>query len=187
MGGKLTKCCTTQTPYARYQSNNVKIENELNLENVLGSLLEMDPSLQDREEGITKINNWIDEISAEIKMNGPQLEISRWKCIKYWESQHVSDVYGKGRELAASKLTGSCVRFFFENPNQPDITPRLVIEHCGKSLQVNSERRSSKATVPMWIKNLKNLSKSPFHRRSERQESFISANDTTEMLSTRYG
>ena len=59
MGGNLTKCCTTQTPYARY---NGKLENELDLENVLGSLLEMDPSLQDREEGVTKINNWIDEI-----------------------------------------------------------------------------------------------------------------------------
>ena len=91
MGGNLTKCCTTQTPYARY---NGKLENELDLENVLGSLLEMDPSLQDREEGVTKINNWIDEISTEIQMKGPQLEISRWKCIKYWEAQHVSDVYG---------------------------------------------------------------------------------------------
>ena len=183
MGGNLTKCCTTQTPYARY---NGKLENELDLENVLGSLLEMDPSLQDREEGVTKINNWIDEISTEIQMKGPQLEISRWKCIKYWEAQHVSDVYGKGKE--AAKLTGSCVRFFFENSHQPDIAPRLVIEHCGKSLQINEKRRSStKVGLPMWIKNIKLMKLNPFYKRTQRNESFISTNDTTEMLTTRNG
>uniref|UniRef100_A0A7M5XII1 Uncharacterized protein n=1 Tax=Clytia hemisphaerica TaxID=252671 RepID=A0A7M5XII1_9CNID len=191
MGGTVTKCWMSQPPYARYHSNS-KVENEVDLENVLGSLLEMDPSLQDREEGVGKINSWIEEISSEIQMSGPQLEISRWKCIKYWEAQHVSDIYGNGKE--AVKLTGSCVRFYFENSHKEDVLPRLVIEHCGKTLQIKSRRHSkskSSKAVPIWMKNIRELKWNPFHgvvrRRNDHGASFISNNDTTEMLTTRYG
>lgn len=187
MGGVSTKCWRSQPPYARYQSNS-KLENELDLENVLGSLLEMDPAMQDRDEGVSKINTWIDDISAEIHMSGPQLEISRWKCIKYWEAQHVSDVYSSKDQ--GLKLTGSSVRFYFENTHQEDTLPRLVIEHCGKSLQLKKVH-SGKSGIPMWIKNMKSLKWKPFQRKGlpvDRQGSFvITNNDHAEMLTTRNG
>lgn len=123
-------CCFHREPsYARYHSNTKEVEP--NLENVIGSILEMDPSLADREEGVTKINGWIEESAPDLSMSHEHLEISRWKCIKYWEAQHVMDVYGVDYTVQDTKLTGSCVRFYFEKRHGE--IPRLVIEHCGRT------------------------------------------------------
>lgn len=159
-------CCGEQPSYARYSNNK---ENEVDLENILGSILEMDPSLQDREEGVTKINSWIDEVSPEIAMSPEHLEISRWKCIKYWEAQHSSEVYGNDYATGL-KLTGSCVRFYFER--KPDGTsPRLVIEHCGRPVHVQDE---SNKCIRRWVKNIKLKSWRPFRKSAARRSSVSS-------------
>ena len=67
MGNSNASCCKRQSSYARYESNSK--ENEPDLEHVIGSLLELDPSLQDREEGVAKINSWIEEIAPDIAMS----------------------------------------------------------------------------------------------------------------------
>lgn len=188
MGGSVTKCWLSQTPYARYQTNSK--ENDVDLDHVVGSLLEMDPSMQDRDEGVAKINVWLEEITPEISMSPPQLEISRWKCIKYWEAQHTSDIYGGNDHATGIKLTGSCVRFYFENLN-PSSAPRLVIEHCGKSLQL--EDSNNLKHVPMWIQNIK-LSKWKLFRKTN-SASVIRQNDSlgryngalSEDINSRYG
>ena len=123
-------CLQRGPSYARYHANTKDIEPDL--ENVIGSILEIDPSLADREEGVAKINSWIEESAPEITMSSENFEISRWKCIKYWEAQHVTDVYGAEYSMQGTKLTGSCVRFYFEKRQNGEI-PRLVIEHCGRS------------------------------------------------------
>ena len=135
------QCIKREPSYARYRANAKDIEDiEPDLETVIGSILEIDPSLADREEGVTKINSWIEESSPEISMSPENMEISRWKCIKYWEAQHVTDVYGAEYTLQGTKMTGSCVRFYFEK-RQVGETPRLVIEHCGRSDDVQFKDR----------------------------------------------
>ena len=175
------QCCGQQPSYARYHSNNK--ENEVDLENILGSILEMDPSLQDREEGVTKINCWIEEVSPEIAMSPEHLEISRWKCIKYWEAQHSSEMYGNDYATGL-KLTGSCVRFYFEKKND-GTSPRLVIEHCGRSVHVQDD--TSKC-IPQWVRNIKIKSWRPFTKISSRRNS---ANSNCEIVpeaaNDRYG
>ena len=146
MGNCQCACIGREPSYARYHSNSK--DTEPDLENVIGSILEMDPSLLDREEGVTKLNSWIEEISPEISMSPEHLEISRWKCIKYWEAQHVSDVYGAEYTTAGAKLTGSCVRFYFERRHDGEV-PRLVIEHCGQR-SVNFRDRVNKRWVLTW-------------------------------------
>nr|XP_012559951.1 uncharacterized protein LOC105846101 [Hydra vulgaris] len=142
-------CFKNEPTYARYHSNTKN--NEPNLDNVVGSLLEMDPSLQDRDEGVTKINSWIEEIGPEMCMSPEHLEISRWKCIKYWEAQHTCDIYGN-EYSSGLKLTGSCVRFYFEK-RLDGSPPRLVIEHYGRS--VNMPNNESKL-LSTWAHNLRN-------------------------------
>jgi len=161
------QCCGEEPSYARYHSN--QKENELDLENILGSLLEMDPSLQDREEGVVKINSWIEEVSPEIAMTPEHLEISRWKCIKYWEAQHSVDMYATDYAPGV-KLTGSCVRFYFEKKHVDGScsSPRLVIEHCGRSVHVQD---TTCKYIPNWARQiktrtLKRLRKSPSRRNS---------------------
>lgn len=158
MGNSNASCCKRQSSYARYESNSK--ENEPDLEHVIGSLLELDPSLQDREEGVAKINSWIEEIAPDIAMSPEQLEISRWKCIKYWEAQHLSDIYETDRSMGI-KLTGSCVRFYFERKLDDGPIPRLVIEHCGRSVQLKNGRAR---TIPAWLSNLKAYILRPFRR-----------------------
>ena len=181
MGNSVTKCWETQPTYARYHSNSK--DNVPDLENVVGSLLEMDPSLQDREEGVTKINSWIEEISPEIRMPPEHLEISRWKCIKYWEAQHVSDMYGNDYATGI-KLTGSCVRFYFERKHDGS-TPRLVIEHCGRSVHLQNTTKC----LPLWMQNVKLLSWHPFRRKTTaRHDSCSSYGESVpEGMSNRYG
>lgn len=135
------QCLKREPSYARYRANAKDIEDiEPDLETVIGSILEIDPSLADREEGVAKINAWIEESAPEIYMSPENLEISRWKCIKYWEAQHVTDVYGAEYTLQGSKLTGSCVRFYFEKRQNGEL-PRLVIEHCGRSNEIQFKDR----------------------------------------------
>lgn len=181
MGSNVTKCWLSQPPYARYHSD--AKENELDLENVVGSLLEMDPCMQDRDEGVSKINTWLEEIAPDISMSPPQLEISRWKCIKYWEAQHTSDIYGNDHATGL-KLTGSCVRFYFESVNGSS-APRLVIEHCGKSLQL---KEKSGKSIPMWVQTMNLLKWRPFSKKyTTRNDSFASCNGAlTENISNRY-
>lgn len=134
-------CFKREPSYARYRANAKDIEDiEPDLETVIGSILEIDPSLADREEGVAKINSWIEESAPEINMSPENLEISRWKCIKYWEAQHVTDVYGAEYTLNGTKLTGSCVRFYFEKRQNGEL-PRLVIEHCGRSNEIQFKDR----------------------------------------------
>lgn len=157
-------CCGEEPSYARYHSN--QKENDVDLENILGSILEMDPSLQDREEGVIKINSWIDEVSPDTQMSPEHMEISRWKCIKYWEAQHTNDIYGSDY-LTGLRLTGSCVRFYFEK-KEDGTSPRLVIEHCGRS--VNVLDKQSKC-LPKWIRNLGVMSWRPFNVKPQRRSS----------------
>lgn len=181
MGNSLCKCRETQPTYARYHSNSK--DNEPDLENVIGSLLEMDPGLQDREEGVAKVNSWIEEISPEISMSPEHLEISRWKCIKYWEAQHASDIYGNDHGTGL-KLTGSCVRFYFEKKHDGTV-PRLVIEHCGRSVRVQNNHAKC---LPMWMKNVKLLSWRPFHKKIPRHDSCGSYGDNVlDGMNDRYG
>eukprot|EP00795_Rhopilema_esculentum_P005108 gene5108-228_t len=134
-------CFEREASYARYHANTKDIEDiEPDLDTVIGSILEIDPSLADREEGVAKINSWIEESAPDINMSPENLEISRWKCIKYWEAQHVTDVYGAEYSMQGSKLTGSCVRFYFEKRQNGEI-PRLVIEHCGRSNELQFKDR----------------------------------------------
>ena len=152
-------CFKREPSYARYRANAKDIEDiEPDLETVIGSILEIDPSLADREEGVAKINSWIEESAPEIGMSPENLEISRWKCIKYWEAQHVTDVYGAEYTLQGTKLTVSCVRFYFEK-RQSGETPRLVIEHCGRSdneIQFKDRMRHSWSFTCSWQPHLPN-------------------------------
>ncbi len=166
-------CCFQREPsYARYHSNLKDVEPDL--DNVLGSILEMDPSLADREEGVAKINSWIEESAPDIQMSPEHFEISRWKCIKYWEAQHVTDVYGADYSMQGSKLTGSCVRFYFEKrPNGE--APRLVIEHCGRSeIQFKDRMRHSWvygcSCHPSLPNSLVKLIRNRFRRREDDDE-----------------
>ena len=162
-------CCGGEPTYARYHSNSKYNVNGVTLDNILGSILEMDPSLLDREEGVTKINSWIEEVAPDTAMSPEQVEISRWKCIKYWEAQHSSEMYGNDYATSGVKLTGSCVRFYFEKPAEGATCPRLVIEHCGRSVQVQEEER--RRCLPAWIRRLPLISWRPFQKKTERRNS----------------
>jgi len=180
--GNNVVCWKKQPSYARYSNSK---ENEPDLENIIGSLLEMDPSLQDREEGVTKVNSWIEEISPDISMSPEHIEISRWKCIKYWEAQHASDIYGNDNSSGV-KLTGSCVRFYFEHKLDDGDIPRLVIEHCGRTVQVRNNRANS---IPYWLSNVKTSALRRFSsmRRSTRKDRFDSyGGSVTDSLANRY-
>eukprot|EP00794_Sanderia_malayensis_P012751 gene12751-14058_t len=181
MGNNL--CCVHGEPsYARYHSNFKDIEPDL--DNVLGSILEIDPSLADREEGVNKINTWIEESGPDISMSPEHFEISRWKCIKYWEAQHVTDVYGADYSMQGTKLTGSCVRFYFEKRPNGEV-PRLVIEHCGRSeLQFKERIRHpwyfGCTCSPPLANSLVKFIRSKFRKQDDDNISTISAATTPE-------
>jgi len=179
------QCIQREPSYARYRANAKDIEDiEPDLETVIGSILEIDPSLADREEGVTKINSWIEESAPEISMSPENLEISRWKCIKYWEAQHVTDVYGAEYTLNGTKLTGSCVRFYFEK-RQGGETPRLVIEHCGKSneIQFRDRMRQTWSFTCSWQPHLPNgiqkLLRKRFRRAASTDDNLCGASENT--------
>lgn len=113
----------TNTRYARYQS-----DNEVDLDNIVGDLLELDPIQTDRDAGIHKINAWMDSISPQLSLPPSHIGISSAKCIKYWEA-----VVAK----PTAKLSGSFVRFSFERRPNGEL-PRLLIEHKGRSVIVKS-------------------------------------------------
>ena len=180
MMGQASCCCCKQPSSTRYHSNSK--DNGVDLDNILGSLLEMDSSLLDREDGVTKINSWIDEVSPDIVMSPEQVEISRWKCIKYWEAQHSSEVYSNDYSTGV-KLTGSCVRFYFEKEHErttsrtsstssTSTSPRLIIEHCGRSesIEVEEEKHSC---VPRWIREswIHLTSLRPCYQKADRRNS----------------
>ena len=122
--------------YARYQSDDVDVD----LENIVGDLLELDPLQYDRESGTEKINSWIDGTIPHVGMPPSFIAISRAKCIKYWQVLQTKP---------AAKLSGSFVRFSFEKRPNGEL-PRLLIEHKGKSVIVRSpqDRDNLKSNVP---------------------------------------
>lgn len=110
--------------YARYQSDDIDVD----LENIVGDLLELDPLQYDRASGTEKINAWIDGAIPHVGMPPSFIAISRAKCIKYWQVLQTKP---------AAKLSGSFVRFCFEKRQNGEL-PRLLIEHKGKSVIVRS-------------------------------------------------
>ena len=128
-------CCLTQEPhepkYARYLGNS---EDELDLVNVVGEALELDPVV-DRELGEEKINSWMESSSPNLGLPESDVGINRLKCLKYWEAVLAKDI---------SKLSGTTVNFCFERKS-PEEQARLVIEHRGKPMFVrNASKRASK-------------------------------------------
>ena len=123
--------------YARYQSND---DIDVDMDNILGDLLELDPLQYDKEGGIEKINSWIDGAILHVGMPPSFVAISRAKCIKYWQVVQTKP---------AAKLSGSFVRFCFEKRPNGEL-PRLLIEHKGKSLIVRSpeDRNKIKSNDP---------------------------------------
>ena len=164
MGACNGRCFQDQPTYARYHSNTREVEPDL--ENVVGSILEMDPTLQDREEGVAKINSWISEVAPEVQISAEHLEINRWKCIKYWEAQHVSDIYGAEYNVQGLKLTGSCVRLYFERKHDGSL-PRLVIEHCGRSDHAQSVNNGC---IPERLRTLSIRNWRPFMKSEDEME-----------------
>ena len=112
--------------YSRYQSDDVDVD----MENIVGDLLELDPLQYDKEIGIEKINSWIDAVVLHVGMPPSFVAISRAKCIKYWQVLQTKP---------AAKLSGSFVRFCFEKRPNGEL-PRLLIEHKGKSVIVRSRQ-----------------------------------------------
>lgn len=143
-------CCTYDSAvcgprYSRYQSDDIDVD----LENIVGDLLELDPLQYDKENGIEKINSWIDGSVLPVGMPPSFVAISRAKCIKYWQVVLTKP---------AAKLSGSFVRFCFEKRSNGEL-PRLLIEHKGKSLIVRSSagRNSTRSDDPevnvwSWVK-----------------------------------
>ena len=128
-------CCLTQESqepkYARYLGNS---EDELDLVNIIGEALELDPVV-DRETGEERINVWIESNAPNLGLPECDIGINRLKCLKYWEAVLAKDI---------SKLSGSTVNFCFEK-KLPEEQARLVIEHRGKSPFVrNASKRASK-------------------------------------------
>ena len=121
--------------YARYQS-----DDDVDMENIVGDLLELDPIQYDKEGGTEKINAWIETTVPQVGLPQSFAAISRAKCIKYW---HVVQT------RPAAKLSGSFVRFCFEKRPNGDL-PRLLIEHKGKAVIVRSpaDRSKGKSDVP---------------------------------------
>lgn len=121
--------------YARYQSDDIDVD----MENIVGDLLELDPLQYDKDSGIEKINSWIDGI-LYVGMPPSFVAISRAKCIKYWQVLQTKP---------AAKLSGSFVRFCFEKRPNGEL-PRLLIEHKGKAVIVRSpqERNLIKSNDP---------------------------------------
>lgn len=128
-------CCLTQEAtepkYARYLGNS---EDELDLINVVGEALELDPVLH-HDTGEEKINTWIEANTPNLGLPESDVGINRLKCVKYWESVLAKD---------SSKLNNSTVNFCFEKKS-PEDQARLVIEHREKSMFVrNASKRASK-------------------------------------------
>ena len=126
---KYCSCCgydsTVCGPrYARYQGD----DNDVDLDNIVGEFLELDPLQNDKENGTEKINSWIDAAILQVGMPPSFVAISRAKCIKYWQVLQTKP---------AAKLSGSFVRFCFEKRPNGEL-PRLLIEHKGKSVIVRS-------------------------------------------------
>ena len=111
------------TRYARYQS-----DNDVDLDNIVGDLLELDPIQTDKEVGTQKINVWMDSMAPQLQLPPSHIGISNAKCIKYWEAVQAKPT---------AKLSGSFVRFSFERRPNGEL-PRLLIEHKGRSLVVKS-------------------------------------------------
>ena len=130
-------CCLTteaQEPkYARYLGTS---EDELDLGNIVGDPLELDP-VSDRETGEEKINTWIDSNAPHLGLPESDIGINRLKCVKYWEAVLGKDI---------SKLNGSTVNFSFEKKSSEEPV-QLVIEHRGKSMFVrNASKRASSSS-----------------------------------------
>ena len=126
---------STTPRYARYRANT---DTDVDLENIVGEILDLDPVLCDPESGMLRINKWIDEISPLLESLPVHIEVSRSKCLKYWQAQKNKD---------ASKLSGSSIRFCFEKQPEDEV-PRLLIDHRGsllsKSRQSNIFKESRK-------------------------------------------
>lgn len=134
----------TQEPrYARYLSTS---EEGIDLHDIVGEFLELDPVLTDRESGEEKINQWIEDSSPQLGLPESDIGINRLKCVKYWDAVLGKDI---------SKLSGSTVNFCFERKTAEDL-PRLVIEHRGKSVFVRnaSKRASNKHQQPTYTRPL---------------------------------
>ena len=128
-------CCLAQESqepkYARYLGNS---EDELDLINIIGEALELDP-VADRETGEERINSWIESNAPNLGLPECDVGINRLKCVKYWEAVLAKDI---------SKLSGSTVHFCFEKKS-PEEQARLLIEHREKSMFVRSaSKRASK-------------------------------------------
>lgn len=128
--------------YARYRGD----DNDVDLENIIGDLLELDPLQYDKESGMDKISHWIDAATVQVGMPPSFVAISRAKCIKYWQVLQTKP---------ASKLSGSFVRFCFEKRPNGEL-PRLLIEHKGKSVIVRSPQernviKSNNPEVHVWV------------------------------------
>lgn len=135
------------TRYARY-----RCDDDVDLENIVGDILELDPILYDKDNGAMRIGAWIDGIIPLMGLSQSFIAISRAKCIKYWQAV---------QNKPTSKLSGSFVRFSFEKRPNGEM-PRLVIEHKGKSLIVRSpsERDRMNSTDPevgVWKQTSKYL------------------------------
>ena len=133
--------------YARYQSDDIDVD----MENVVGDLLELDPLQYDKESGTEKINAWIDGTVPQIGLPPSFVSISRAKCIKYWQVLQTKPT---------AKLSGSFVRFCFEKRPNGEL-PRLLIEHKGKSVIVRSPQdriklKSNEPEVHVWCTTLEN-------------------------------
>ena len=135
------------TRYARYQS-----DNDVDLDNIVGDLLELDPIQTDKEVGTQKINVWMDSMAPQLQLPPSHIGISSAKCIKYWEAVQAKPT---------AKLSGSFVRFSFERrPKWRTSTiayrTQRTLSCCEKSVSSwRKEKRWSGTGSASMIVNLK--------------------------------